>query len=50
MQVSDAAIRISTGDIDPEHLRGAQIILGDEMHEWETRDLEDNLRQGTGTR
>ncbi|MBD5830080.1 hypothetical protein DXX98_04485 [Janibacter melonis] len=29
MQVSDAAIRISTGDIDPEHLRGAQIMLGD---------------------
>ena len=45
-----ALFQLLSGKPDGKHGRMPQVILGDEMHEWDSRDLEDNLRQGTGTR
>ena len=45
-----SGFHLLSGKPDGKHGRMPQVITGDEMHEWETRDLEDNLRQGTGTR
>ncbi len=39
-----------TGKPDGKHGRSPTVILGDEIHEWITRELADNLRQGTGSR
>jgi phage terminase large subunit-like protein len=47
---TSSLFQLLSGKPDGKHGRMPQVILGDEMHEWETRDLEDNLRQGTGTR
>lgn len=45
-----SGFHLLSGKPDGKHGRMPQVIAGDEMHEWDTRDLEDNLRQGTGTR
>lgn len=42
--------QLLSGKPDGKHGRMPQVILGDEMHEWESRELEDNLRQGSGSR
>lgn len=42
--------QLLTGAPDGKHGRSPTVILGDEIHEWKTRELADTLRQGTGTR
>lgn len=42
--------QLLTGTPDGKHGRSPTVIVGDEIHEWKTRDLADNLRQGTGAR
>lgn len=39
-----------TGKPDGKHGRSPTVILGDEIHEWATREIADTLRQGTGAR
>lgn len=39
-----------TGVPDGKHGRNPTVIVGDEIHEWKTRELADTLRQGTGAR
>ena len=39
-----------TGAPDGKHGRSPTVIVGDEIHEWTTRELADTLRQGTGAR
>lgn len=39
-----------SGKPEGKHGRSPTVILGDEMHEWETADLASTLRQGTGVR
>lgn len=38
------------GKPEGKHGRSPTVIVGDEMHEWTSRALEDTLRQGTGAR
>lgn len=45
-----ALCQLLTGAPDGKHGRSPTVILGDEIHEWKTRELADTLRQGTGTR
>lgn len=42
--------QLLTGAPDGKHGRSPTVIVGDEIHEWKTRDLADTLRQGTGVR
>lgn len=42
--------QLLTGKPDGKHGRSPTVILGDEIHEWVSRELADTLRQGTGTR
>lgn len=42
--------QLLTGAPDGKHGRSPTVILGDEIHEWKTRELADTLRQGTGAR
>jgi phage terminase large subunit-like protein len=42
--------QLLTGAPDGKHGRSPTVIVGDEIHEWRTRDLADFLRQGTGAR
>lgn len=46
----DGLIECLPGTEDGTHGRSPTVILGDEIHEWQTRGVSDNLRQGTGTR
>lgn len=39
-----------TGKPGGKHGKSPTMILGDEIHEWTTRELADTLRQGTGSR
>lgn len=39
-----------TGVPDGKHGRNPTVIVGDEIHEWKSRELADTLRQGTGAR
>jgi phage terminase large subunit-like protein len=39
-----------TGVPDGKHGRSPTVIVGDEIHEWKSRELADTLRQGTGAR
>jgi phage terminase large subunit-like protein len=39
-----------SGKPDGKHGRSPTVIVGDEIHEWLSRDLADTLREGTGTR
>ncbi|WP_185982990.1 terminase large subunit [Aureimonas mangrovi] len=45
-----ALCELLTGKPDGKHGRSPTVILGDEIHEWLTRELADTLRQGTGSR
>lgn len=45
-----ALCELLTGKPDGKHGRAPNVIVGDEIHEWTTRELADTLRQGTGTR
>ena len=45
-----ALCELLTGKPDGKHGRSPTVILGDEIHEWITRELADTLRQGTGSR
>lgn len=42
--------QLLTGVPDGKHGRSATVIVGDEIHEWRTRELADTLRQSTGAR
>lgn len=44
------SIMLQTGAADGKHGKNASLILGDEMHEWKTREIENTLRQSTGAR
>lgn len=39
-----------TGSPDGKHGRSPTVIVGDEIHEWKSRELATTLRQGTGAR
>lgn len=45
-----AGFKLLTGGELGKMGKGPTVILGDEMHEWKSRDIENTLRQGTGTR
>lgn len=45
-----ALFELLTGKAEGKHGRSPTVIVGDEMHEWETTDLASTLRQGTGAR
>jgi phage terminase large subunit-like protein len=45
-----AACELLTGAEEGKHGKGPVVIIGDEMHEWRSRKIENDLRQGTGTR
>lgn len=45
-----AAFQLLSGKGLGKHGKSPTVILGDEMHEWETLDVMNNLRQGTGGR
>jgi phage terminase large subunit-like protein len=45
-----AACELLTGSEEGKHGKGPVVIIGDEMHEWRSRKVENDLRQGTGTR
>ena len=43
-----APFHLITAKAEGKHGRVPYVTIGDEMHEWKTRDLADNLRQGEG--
>lgn len=45
-----STLALLTGAPDGKHGRSPTVIVGDEIHEWKTRELADTLRQGTGAR
>lgn len=45
-----ALFELLTGKPEGKHGRSPTVIVGDEMHEWESADLANTLRQGTGAR
>jgi phage terminase large subunit-like protein len=45
-----ALFELLTGKAEGKHGRSPTVIVGDEMHEWETAELASTLRQGTGAR
>jgi len=45
-----ALFELLSGKPEGKHGRSPTVIVGDEMHEWETADLASTLRQGTGAR
>ncbi|ATC26488.1 terminase large subunit [Caulobacter vibrioides] len=45
-----ALFELLTGKAEGKHGRSPTVIVGDEMHEWESLDLSTTLRQGTGAR
>lgn len=45
-----AMFELLTGKAEGKHGRSPTVIVGDEMHEWESLDLASTLRQGTGAR
>lgn len=45
-----ALFELLTGKPEGKHGRSPTVIVGDEMHEWETAELASTLRQGTGAR
>ncbi len=47
---TQSLFQLLSGKPDGKHGRMPQVIFGDEMHEWESRDMEETLRQGTGNR
>jgi phage terminase large subunit-like protein len=47
-QKLQAAFFLITAKAEGKHGRVPYVTIGDEMHEWKSRDLADNLRQGEG--
>lgn len=47
---TSALCALLTGAPDGKHGRSPTVIVGDEIHEWRSRELADTLRQGTGAR
>lgn len=47
---SFSSFELLPGTDEGTHGESAYVILGDEMHEWRSTDLADNLRQSTGAR
>lgn len=45
-----AGFALLSGKAEGKHGRSPTVIVGDEMHEWDTLDLSTTLRQGTGAR
>jgi len=45
-----ALFELLTGKPEGKHGRSPTVIVGDEMHEWESAELASTLRQGTGAR
>lgn len=45
-----ALFELLTGKPEGKHGRSPTVIAGDEMHEWESAELANTLRQGTGAR
>lgn len=45
-----AAFELLSGKPEGKHGRSPTVIVGDEMHEWESVELANTLRQGTGAR
>ena len=45
-----AMFELLTGKPEGKHGRSPTVIVGDEMHEWESAELANTLRQGTGAR
>jgi phage terminase large subunit-like protein len=43
------SLQLLTGAAEGKHGKAPYVRLGDEMHEWTTRKIEDDLRQGSGT-
>lgn len=50
LRQTSALCQLLTGAPDGKHGRSPTMVLGDEIHEWKTRELADTLRQGTGAR
>lgn len=50
LRETSSLCQLLTGTPDGKHGRSPTVIVGDEIHEWKTRELADNLRQGTGVR
>lgn len=50
VRATGALCQLLTGTPDGKHGRSPTVIVGDEIHEWRTRELADTLRQGTGAR
>ena len=50
IQRRKSAFRLLSGKPAGKHGRGPVVIVGDEMHEWQSTALMTTLRQGTGTR
>lgn len=47
---TSALCQLVTGSDKGKHGTSPTVILGDEIHEWRSREVADTLRQGTGTR
>ncbi|WP_244492087.1 terminase large subunit [Aureimonas sp. AU12] len=50
LRETGSTLHLLTGKPDGKHGRSPTVIVGDEIHEWITRELADTLRQGTGAR
>jgi phage terminase large subunit-like protein len=49
IQTLKSPFRLISGKAKGKHGRAPSVTVGDEMHEWKSRDLADTLRQGEGT-
>ncbi|MGG7518831.1 terminase large subunit [Allorhizobium undicola] len=47
---TNSSCQLLTGSPDGKHGRSATVTVGDEIHEWKTRELADTLRQSSGAR
>jgi phage terminase large subunit-like protein len=47
---TSSSCQLLTGSPDGKHGRSATVTVGDEIHEWKTRELADTLRQSSGAR
>lgn len=49
IQTLKSPFRLISGKAKGKHGRAPSVTVGDEMHEWKSRELADTLRQGEGT-
>lgn len=47
---TNSSCQLLTGSPDGKHGRSATVIVGDEIHEWKTKELADTLRESSGAR